>query len=51
VPLHQTIDSIRAYNPGALPNVANDWLSCALAEREVAEATNALNSFGELTAD
>jgi serine/threonine protein kinase/tetratricopeptide (TPR) repeat protein len=46
-PLHQTIDSIRATNPGALPNVANDWLSCALAERDVAEATNALNSFGE----
>jgi serine/threonine protein kinase/tetratricopeptide (TPR) repeat protein len=47
-PLHQTIDSIRATNPGALPNIANDWLSCALAERDVAEATNALNSFGEL---
>jgi serine/threonine protein kinase/tetratricopeptide (TPR) repeat protein len=46
-PLHQTIDSIRAINPGALPNVANDWLSCALAERDVTEATNALNSFGE----
>jgi serine/threonine protein kinase/tetratricopeptide (TPR) repeat protein len=46
-PLHQTINSIRATNPGALPNVANDWLSCALAERDVAEATNALNSFGE----
>jgi len=46
-PLHQTIDSIRATNPRALPNVANDWLSCALAERDVAEATNALNSFGE----
>jgi serine/threonine protein kinase/tetratricopeptide (TPR) repeat protein len=47
-PLHQTIDSIRATNPGALPNVANDWLSCALAERDVAEATNALNAFGEV---
>jgi serine/threonine protein kinase/Tfp pilus assembly protein PilF len=46
-PLHETIDSIRATNPGALPNVANDWLSCALAERNVAEATNALNAFGE----
>ena len=46
-PLHQTINSIRATNPGALPNVANDWLSCALAERDVAEATDALNSFGE----
>jgi serine/threonine protein kinase/tetratricopeptide (TPR) repeat protein len=47
-PLHQTIDSIRSTNPGALPNVANDWLSCALAERDVAEATNALNAFGEV---
>ncbi|MBO0695994.1 MAG: hypothetical protein J2P56_07825, partial [Verrucomicrobia bacterium] len=46
-PLHQTIKAIRATNPDALPNVANDWLSCALAERDVAEATNALNSFGE----
>jgi tetratricopeptide (TPR) repeat protein len=46
-PLHQTIDSIRATNPGALPSVANDWLSCALAERDVAEAKNALNAFGE----
>jgi serine/threonine protein kinase/tetratricopeptide (TPR) repeat protein len=46
-PLHQTIDSSRGTNPRALPNVANDWLSCALAERDVAEATNALNSFGE----
>ena len=47
-PLRQTIDSIRATNPRALPNVANDWLSCALAERDVAEATNALNAFGEI---
>src|SRR4029077_21069971 len=47
-PLHQTIDSIRATNPGALPDVANDWLSCALAERDVAAATDALNAFGEI---
>jgi eukaryotic-like serine/threonine-protein kinase len=47
-PLHQTIDSIRATNPGALPNVANDWLSCALAERDLAAATDALNAFGEI---
>jgi serine/threonine protein kinase/tetratricopeptide (TPR) repeat protein len=46
-PLHQTIDSIRATNPGALSNVANDWLSCALAERDITAATNALNAFGE----
>jgi TolB-like protein/integral membrane sensor domain MASE1/class 3 adenylate cyclase/Flp pilus assembly protein TadD len=46
-PLHQTIDSIRATNPSALPSVVNDWLSCALAERDVASAKNALNAFGE----
>jgi TolB-like protein len=45
--LHAAIASIRATNPSALPNVANDWLSCALAERDVAEANNALNAFGE----
>jgi TolB-like protein/Flp pilus assembly protein TadD len=47
-PLHQTIDSIRAANPGALANVANDWLSCALAERDLAVATSALNALGEI---
>jgi TolB-like protein/tRNA A-37 threonylcarbamoyl transferase component Bud32 len=46
--LHQTIDSIRVTNPAALPNIANDWLSCALAERDVAAATDALNAFGEV---
>jgi serine/threonine protein kinase/Tfp pilus assembly protein PilF len=46
-PLHRVIDSIRATNPGALPSVANDWLSCALAERDIAAARNALDAFGE----
>jgi TolB-like protein/class 3 adenylate cyclase/Flp pilus assembly protein TadD len=46
-PLHQIIDSIRATNPGALPNIVNDWLSCALAERNVASAKDALKAFGE----
>jgi TolB-like protein/tRNA A-37 threonylcarbamoyl transferase component Bud32/Flp pilus assembly protein TadD len=46
--LHQTIDSIRAMDPAALPNIANDWLSCALAERDVAAAKEALNAFGEV---
>jgi tetratricopeptide (TPR) repeat protein len=45
--LHQTIDSIRATNPGATPSIADAWLSCALAERDVAAAKNALNAFGE----
>jgi serine/threonine protein kinase/tetratricopeptide (TPR) repeat protein len=46
--LHQTIDSIRAADPAALSNIANDWLSCALAERDVAAAKEALNAFGEI---
>jgi serine/threonine protein kinase/tetratricopeptide (TPR) repeat protein len=46
-PLHQTIDSIRATNPSALSSVANDWLSCALAERDITAAQNALDAFGE----
>ena len=46
--LHQTIDSIRVTNPAALPNIANDWLSCALAERDVSAAKDALNAFGEI---
>jgi TolB-like protein len=45
--LHQTIDLARASNPDALPGIANDWLSCALAERDVAAAKDALNAFGE----
>jgi TolB-like protein/class 3 adenylate cyclase/Tfp pilus assembly protein PilF len=45
--LHQAIGSIRATNPTALPNIANNWLICALAERNVAAAENALIAFGE----
>jgi serine/threonine protein kinase/tetratricopeptide (TPR) repeat protein len=47
-PLHQAIDFIRATNPGALPSVANDWLSCALAEDDIASARKALDAFGEI---
>jgi serine/threonine protein kinase/tetratricopeptide (TPR) repeat protein len=46
--LHQTINSIRLTDPRALPNIANDWLSCALAERDVAAAKTALNAFGKI---
>jgi TolB-like protein/Tfp pilus assembly protein PilF len=46
-PLHQTINSIRAKNPDALPNVASDWLSCALAERDPTAAGNALDALGD----
>lgn len=46
-PLRQAIDSIRATNPSALPNVADNWLSCAFAERDFAEVKNALDAFGD----
>jgi serine/threonine-protein kinase len=46
-PLHQTIDSIRATNPTAAPSIANNWLICALAERDSAAAKDALVAFGE----
>jgi len=41
-PLHQAIDSIRTKNPAALPTVADSWLICALAERDLAAANDAL---------
>jgi TolB-like protein/Tfp pilus assembly protein PilF/predicted Ser/Thr protein kinase len=46
-PLHQTIDEIRANNPADVENVADNWLICALAERDPASATDALASLGE----
>jgi serine/threonine protein kinase/Tfp pilus assembly protein PilF len=45
--LHETIDSIRATNPGGLKDVTSDWLSCAMAERDLEAARNALNAFGD----
>ena len=41
-PLHRIIDSIRATDPNGLASVANEWLSCALAERDAVTAENAL---------
>src|SRR5437660_4603151 len=46
-PLHQTIDSIRATNPAAVPSIAQFWLYCALAERDGTTAKNALIASGE----
>jgi TolB-like protein/Tfp pilus assembly protein PilF len=45
--LHQTIDSIRATNPAAMSKVADEWLMCALGERDANAAKNALIAFGE----
>ncbi len=44
--LHQTIDSVRATNPDALPDINQWWLFCALAERDAAAATDALIAAG-----
>src|SRR5213596_2439113 len=48
-PLHQTIDSIRATNPAAVPSIAEFWLVCALGERDAAAAKDALITLGEET--
>jgi serine/threonine protein kinase/Tfp pilus assembly protein PilF len=49
-PLHQTIDSIRATNPAAVPSIAQWWLLyCALAERDGTAAKNALIALNENT--
>src|SRR5437870_6124709 len=46
-PLHQLIDEIRATNPAAVPKIAHRWLLCALAERDVTAAKDALVASGE----
>jgi serine/threonine protein kinase/Flp pilus assembly protein TadD len=48
-PLHQLIDEIRETNPAAMPKIADKWLLCALAERDVAAAKDVLNAVGEIT--
>ena len=45
--LHQVVDSIRASNPDALPTIAENWLICSLAERDVTGARQALDAVGE----
>jgi serine/threonine-protein kinase len=46
-PLHQLIDSVRATNPGAIPDIASPWFICALAERDPAAAKDALIASGQ----
>ncbi len=43
-PLHQVIDEIRATNPADVPKIADQWLLCALAERDLTAAKDALLS-------
>ena len=46
-PLHRLIDEIRAKNPADVENVADAWLTCALAERDATAAKTALDASGE----
>jgi TolB-like protein/Tfp pilus assembly protein PilF len=46
-PSHQVINEIRATNPAAMPQLAGLSLICALAERDVAAAKDALLASGE----
>jgi serine/threonine-protein kinase len=46
-PMHQTIDLIRTANSAALSNAADEWLNCALAERDVAAVKDVLNTIGD----
>jgi TolB-like protein/Tfp pilus assembly protein PilF len=48
-PLHQLIDSIRATNSSLLPDIADTWVLCALAERDPAAAKDAFIASGENT--
>jgi len=47
-PLHQWLDSIRAANPGATPNIDDSRFICALAERDAAAAREALSTIEEI---
>ncbi len=46
-PLHKAIVSIQATNPAGMPKIADEWLMCALGERDADAAKNALVAFGE----
>ena len=48
-PLHQLMDELRAKGHGAIQSVAAGWLECALAERDPADAVDALAALGENT--
>jgi tetratricopeptide (TPR) repeat protein len=53
-PLHKSIEEVHSKDPGAMQNVADGWLYCALVERDPAAAANALvamkgNSVGNET--
>jgi tetratricopeptide (TPR) repeat protein len=46
-PLHQTLDTLRAADPGALQGSTDSWILCALAERDIGEFKRALEAVGD----
>jgi len=46
-PVHESINEIRVKDPSALQGVADIWLICALAERDSAAASSALELLGD----
>jgi len=46
-PAHELINELGAKDPGAIHSVADQWVLCALAERDPAAAANALAAMGE----
>jgi TolB-like protein/Flp pilus assembly protein TadD len=50
-PIHETIESVRTASPDALPNMTDEWLNCALAERGVGVARNVLNTTSDTPLD
>ena len=48
-PSRETIDEIRAKNPGAIQGVADLWFMCALAERDAIAGEMALTALGNAT--
>jgi tetratricopeptide (TPR) repeat protein len=45
--LHELLDSIRRTDRTSISTIGDAWLFCALAERDVASAKDALNALGE----
>jgi TolB-like protein/Flp pilus assembly protein TadD len=46
-PVHKLIDEFRVKDPAAIQSVVDNWLYCALAERDPAAAAAALTALGE----
>jgi TolB-like protein/Tfp pilus assembly protein PilF len=46
-PMHQTIDLIRTANSAAIGGCADEWLNCALAERDFAAVKDVLNTIDD----